>query len=185
MSGDIIAVLGVGVTLLAAILTFGFALLGAHRATQATLNGRMDRVDQRFDRMDQRFDGMDQRFDRVDATLSDLRRDVTDIDRLSRIEGAVLGAVAPGAAHRAGAGIGSAPATRAGGRRRQPPAVDRKRVRKSASDNAGAGKRHGAVGRDEDQRLGGAPRRLQRRHQRAHQLVVARHAVVVLGEIGA
>ena len=92
MSGDMIAVLGVGVTLLAAILTFGFALLGAHRATQATLNGRMDRVDQRFDRMDQRFDGMDQRFDRVDATLSDLRRDVTDIDRrLSRIEGAVLG----------------------------------------------------------------------------------------------
>ena len=78
MSGDIIAVLGVGVTLLAAILTFGFASLGAHRATQATLNGRMDR--------------MDQRFDRVDATLSDLRRDVTDIDRrLSRIEGAVLG----------------------------------------------------------------------------------------------
>ena len=78
MSGDTIAVLGVGVTLLAAILTFGFALLGAHRATQATLNGRMDR--------------MDQRFDRVDATLSDLRRDVTDIDRrLSRIEGVVLG----------------------------------------------------------------------------------------------
>ena len=92
MSGDTIAVLGVGVTLLAAILTFGFALLGAHRATQATLNGRMDRVDQRMDRMDQRFDRMDQRFDRVDATLSDLRRDVTDIDRrLSRIEGAVLG----------------------------------------------------------------------------------------------
>ncbi len=92
MSGDMIAVLGVGVTLLAAILTFGFALLGAHRATQATLNGRMDRVDQRMDRMDQRFDRVDQRFDRVDATLSDLRRDVTDIDRrLSRIEGAVLG----------------------------------------------------------------------------------------------
>ena len=92
MSGDTIAVLGVGVTLLAAILTFGFALLGAHRATQATLNGRMDRMDQRFDRMDQRFDRVDQRFDRVDATLSDLRRDVTDIDRrLSRIEGAVLG----------------------------------------------------------------------------------------------
>ena len=85
MSGDMIAVLGVGVTLLAAILTFGFALLGAHRATQATLNGRMDRMDQRFDRMDQRFD-------RVDGTLSDLRGDVTDIDRrLSRIEGAVLG----------------------------------------------------------------------------------------------
>ncbi len=37
---------GVGVTLLAAILTFGFALLGAHRATQATLNARMDRMDQ-------------------------------------------------------------------------------------------------------------------------------------------
>ena len=92
MSGDTIAVLGVGVTLLAAILTFGFALLGAHRATQATLNGRMDRMDQRFDRMDQRFDRVDQRFDRVDATLSDLRRDVTDIDRrLSRIEGVVLG----------------------------------------------------------------------------------------------
>ena len=92
MSGDIIAVLGVGVTLLAAILTFGFALLGAHRATQATLNGRMDRMDQRFDRMDQRFDRVDQRFDRVDGTLSDLRGDVTDIDRrLSRIEGAVLG----------------------------------------------------------------------------------------------
>ena len=85
MSGDTIAVLGVGVTLLAAILTFGFALLGAHRATQATWNGRMDRMDQRFDRMDQRFD-------RVDATLSDLRGDVTDIDRrLSCIEGAVLG----------------------------------------------------------------------------------------------
>ena len=65
-------------TLLAAILTFGFALLGAHRATQATLNARMDR--------------MDQRMDRVEATLNDLRRDVTDIDRrLSRIEGAVLG----------------------------------------------------------------------------------------------
>ena len=79
-------------TLLAAILTFGFALLGAHRATQATWNGRMDRMDQRFDRMDQRFDRVDQRFDRVDATLSDLRGDVTDIDRrLSRIEGAVLG----------------------------------------------------------------------------------------------
>ena len=92
MSGDTIAVLGVGVTLLAAILTFGFALLGAHRATQATLNGRMDRMDQRFDRMGQRFDRVDQRFDRVDATLSDLRGDVTDIDRrLSRIEGAVLG----------------------------------------------------------------------------------------------
>ena len=92
MSGDTIAVLGVGVTLLAAILTFGFALLGAHRATQATLNGRMDRMDQRFDRMDQRFDRVDQRFDRVDGTLSDLRGDVTDIDRrLSRIEGAVLG----------------------------------------------------------------------------------------------
>jgi hypothetical protein len=91
MSGDTIAVLGVGVTLLGAIMTFGFALLGAHRATQATWNGRMDRMDQRFDRMDQRFDRMDQRFDRVDATLSDLRRDVTDIDRrLSRIEGAVL-----------------------------------------------------------------------------------------------
>ena len=92
MSGDTIAVLGVGVTLLAAILTFGFALLGAHRATQATWNGRMDRMDQRFDRMDQRFDRVDQRFDRVDATLSDLRGDVTDIDRrLSCIEGAVLG----------------------------------------------------------------------------------------------
>ena len=92
MSGDTVAVLGVGVTLLAAILTFGFALLGAHRATQATLNGRMDRMDQRFDRMDQRFDRVDQRFDRVDGTLSDLRGDVTDIDRrLSRIEGAVLG----------------------------------------------------------------------------------------------
>ena len=78
MSGDTIAVLGVGVTLLAAILTFGFALLGAHRATQAILNGRMDRMDQRMDRME--------------ATLNDLRRDVTDIDRrLSRIEGAVLG----------------------------------------------------------------------------------------------
>ena len=46
MSGDTIAVLGVGVTLLAAILTFGFALLGAHRATQTTLNARMDRMDQ-------------------------------------------------------------------------------------------------------------------------------------------
>ena len=89
MSGDTIAVLGVGVTLLAAILTFGFALLGAHRTTQATLNARMDRMDQRMDRMDQRFE---QRFDRVEATLNDLRRDVTDIDRrLSRIEGAVLG----------------------------------------------------------------------------------------------
>ena len=85
MSGDTIAVLGVGVTLLAAILTFGFSLLGAHRATQATLNARMDRMDQRMDRVDQRFD-------RVEATLNDLRRDVTDIDRrLSRIEGAVLG----------------------------------------------------------------------------------------------
>ena len=78
MSGDTIAVLGVGVTLLAAILTFGFALLGAHRTTQATPNARMDRMDQRMDRME--------------ATLNDLRRDVTDIDRrLSRIEGAVLG----------------------------------------------------------------------------------------------
>ena len=92
MSGDTIAVLGVGVTLLAAILTFGFALLGAHRATQATLNGRMDRVDQRMDRVDQRMDRMDQRMNRMEATLNDLRRDVTDIDRrLSRIEGAVLG----------------------------------------------------------------------------------------------
>ena len=96
MSGDTLAVLGVGVTLLAAILTFGFALLGAHRTTQATLNARMDRMDQRMDRMDQRMDRMDQRieqrFDRVEATLNDLRRDVTDIDRrLSRIEGAVLG----------------------------------------------------------------------------------------------
>ena len=82
MSGDTLAVLGVGVTLLAAILTFGFALLGAHRTTQATLNARMDRMDQCFE----------QRFDRVEATLNDLRRDVTDIDRrLSRIEGAVLG----------------------------------------------------------------------------------------------
>ena len=71
MSGDTIAVLSVGVTLLAAILTFGFALLDAHRATQANLNARMDRME---------------------ATLNDLRRDVTDIDRrLSRIEGAVLG----------------------------------------------------------------------------------------------
>ena len=78
MSGEVMAVLGVGVTLLAAILTFGFALLGAHRSTQATLNARMDRMDQRMDRME--------------ATLNDLRRDVTDIDRrLSRIEGAVLG----------------------------------------------------------------------------------------------
>ena len=78
MSGVTIAVLGVGVTLLGAIMTFGFALLGAHRTTQATLNARMDR--------------MDQRFDRVEALLNDLRRDVTDIDRrLSRIEGAVLG----------------------------------------------------------------------------------------------
>ena len=78
MSGDTLAVLGVGVTLLAAILTFGFALLGAHRTTQATLNARMDRMDQRMDRME--------------ATLNDLRRDVSDIDRrLSRIEGAVLG----------------------------------------------------------------------------------------------
>ncbi len=96
MSGDTIAVLGVGVTLLAAILTFGFALLGAHRATQANLNGRMDRmeghVDRRMDRMDQRMDRMDQRMGRMEATLNDLRRDVTDIDRrLSRIEGAVLG----------------------------------------------------------------------------------------------
>ena len=92
MSGDTIAMLGVGVTLLAAILTFGFALLGAHRATQATLNQRMDRMDQRMDRMEQRFDRMEQRFDRVEATLDGLRRDVTDIDRrLSRIEGAVLG----------------------------------------------------------------------------------------------
>ncbi len=92
MSGDTIAMLGVGVTLLAAILTFGFALLGAHRATQATLNQRMDRMDQRMDRMDQRMDRMEQRFDRVEATLDGLRRDVTDIDRrLSRIEGAVLG----------------------------------------------------------------------------------------------
>ena len=103
MSGDIIAVLGVGVTLLAVILTFGFALLGAHRATQANLTGRMDRLganvdqrmdrmDQRMDRMDQRLGRMDQRFDRVDATLNDLRRDVSGIDRrLSRIEGAVLG----------------------------------------------------------------------------------------------
>ena len=82
MSGDTIAVLGVGVTLLAAILTFGFALLGAHRATQATWNGRMDRMDQRFDRMDQRFDRVDQRFERPrpplqrirDRRLSDLRR---------------------------------------------------------------------------------------------------------------
>ena len=89
MSGDTLAVLGVGVTLLAAVLTFGFALLGAHRTTQATLNARMDRMDQRMDRMDQR---IEQRFDRVEATLNDLRRDVTDIDRrLSRIEGAVLG----------------------------------------------------------------------------------------------
>ena len=89
---DIIALLGVGATLLAAILTFGFALLGAHRATQATLNARMDRMGQRMDRTDQRFDRMDQRFDRVDATLNDLRRDVSGIDRrLSRIEGAVLG----------------------------------------------------------------------------------------------
>ena len=92
MSGDTIAVLGVGVTLLGAILTFGFALLGAHRTTQATLNARMDRMDQRMDCMDQRMDCMDQRFDRVEALLNDLRRDVTDIDRrLSRIEGAVLG----------------------------------------------------------------------------------------------
>ena len=85
MSGDTIAVLGVGVTLLGAIMTFGFALLGAHRTTQATLTARMGRMDQRMDRMDQRFD-------RVEALLNDLRRDVTDIDRrLSRIEGAVLG----------------------------------------------------------------------------------------------
>ena len=85
MSGDTIAVLGVGATLLAAILTFGFALLGAHRATQAILNARMGRMDHRMDRMDGRMD-------RMEATLNDLRRDVTDIDRrLSRIEGAVLG----------------------------------------------------------------------------------------------
>ena len=85
MSGDTLAVLGVGVTLLAAILTFGFALLGAHRTTQATLNSRMDRMDQRMDRMGQRMD-------RMETALNDLRRDVTDIDRrLSRIEGAVLG----------------------------------------------------------------------------------------------
>ncbi|MDE0446116.1 MAG: hypothetical protein OXH96_05535 [Spirochaetaceae bacterium] len=78
MSGDTLAVLGVGVTLLAAILTFGFALLGAHRTTRATVNARMDRMDQRMDRME--------------TALNDLRRDVTDIDRrLSRIEGAVLG----------------------------------------------------------------------------------------------
>ena len=84
MSGVTIAVLGVGVTLLGAIMTFGFALLGAHRTTQATL-ARMDRMDQRMDRMDQRFD-------RVEALLNDLRRDVMDSDRrLSRIEGAVLG----------------------------------------------------------------------------------------------
>ena len=99
MSGDIIAVLGVGATLLGAIVAFGFALLGSHRATQVILNSRMDRIDQRMDRMDGRMDRMDgrmerldQRFDRVDATLNYLRRDVTDIDRrLSRIEGAVLG----------------------------------------------------------------------------------------------
>jgi len=85
MSGDTLAVLGVGVTLLAAILTFGFALLGAHRTTQATLNSRMDRTDQRMDRMDQRMD-------RMETALNDLRRDVTDIvRRLSRIDGAVLG----------------------------------------------------------------------------------------------
>ena len=85
MSGDTIAVLGVGATLLAAILTFGFALLGAHRATQAILTPRMGRMDHRMDRMDGRMD-------RMEATLNDLRRDVTDIDRrLSRIEGAVLG----------------------------------------------------------------------------------------------
>ena len=136
MSGETIAVLGVGVTLLVAILTFGFALLGAHRTTQATLNARMDRMDQRMDRMEQRFD-------RVEATLNDLRRDVTDIDRrLSRIEGAVLGAVAPpaapgtGAAHRAAAGAGSAPGAGAGGRHRQPPAIDREGARMAANDTA-------------------------------------------------
>ncbi len=89
MSGEVMAVLGVGVTLLAAILTFGFALLGAHRATQANLNGRMDRMEAQ---VEQRMDRMDQRMGRMEATLNDLRRDVTDIDRrLSRIEGAVLG----------------------------------------------------------------------------------------------
>ena len=64
MSGETVAVLGVGVTLMATILTFGFAFLGAHRATLAPLN----------DRMDQRMAGLE-------AALNDLRRHVTDIDR--------------------------------------------------------------------------------------------------------
>ena len=55
----------------------------------------------------------------------------------------------------------------------------------SYPDALAPGKRHGVVGGHEDQRLGGAPRRLQRRHHRAHDLVVARHALVVLGEVGA
>ena len=56
---------------MATILTFGFAFLGAHRATLATLN---DRVDGRMDRMDQRMAGLE-------AALNELRRHVTDIDR--------------------------------------------------------------------------------------------------------
>lgn len=78
MNPEAVAIVGVGVTLLAVMVPL-----------QLSVARRIDRVE---DRLNERMDRMDRRMGRFEARLEELARDLRAMaERVARIEGAVCG----------------------------------------------------------------------------------------------
>ena len=78
MSPEAVAIVGVGVTLLAVMVPL-----------QLSVARRIDRVE---DRLNERMDRMDGRMERLEARIEELARDLRAMaERVARIEGAVCG----------------------------------------------------------------------------------------------
>ena len=78
MSPEAVAIIGVGVTLLAVMVPL-----------QLSIARRIDRVE---DRLNERMNRMDRRMERLEARIEELARDLRAMaERVARIEGAVCG----------------------------------------------------------------------------------------------
>ena len=89
MNPEAVAIVGVGVTLLAVMVPLQLSVARRIDRVEDRLNERMDRMDGRMDRMDRRIDG---RMERLEARIEELARDLRAMaERVARIEGAVCG----------------------------------------------------------------------------------------------
>ena len=93
MNPEAVAIVGVGVTLLAVMVPLQLSIARRIDRLEDRLNERMDRMDGRMDRMNGRMDRrIDGRMERLEARIEELVRDLRAMaERVARIEGAVCG----------------------------------------------------------------------------------------------